>query len=309
MIETLAKQIPLIKSCQKISQINKGFSSDQKFLIEMPTGRNKFLLRLFDLERLESKKSEYSILTRMQEYNVNCCKPIDIGEVEGNGYMITSYIEGNDAGDEILTYTEQEQYNLGFKSGKELRKMHQYSAPDDIPSWYSRKIEKHKKYVDSYLSSGIKIKNDEKIFQFIDDNSHLMKERPNLFQHDDFHLGNLIVKDRIFAGVIDFDRYDWGDPIHEFLKIGVFSRNISIPFSTGQIRGYLNNEDPDEDFWKLYSLYMAMCVFSTIVWTSNTFPEDMNNMLKRIDTFIDDHDSFNKMKPKWYKNGVKTSWN
>ncbi|MCE7792052.1 aminoglycoside phosphotransferase family protein [Salipaludibacillus sp. CUR1] len=37
-----------------------------------------------------------------------------------------------------------------------------------------------------------------------------MKQRPNLFQHDDFHLGNIIVNNKKFAGVIDFNRYDWG---------------------------------------------------------------------------------------------------
>ncbi|MEZ0480369.1 aminoglycoside phosphotransferase family protein [Planococcus sp. SSTMD024] len=300
MIESLAKKIPCIKNYRKISQINKGFSTDQKFLVYMSNGNDKLFLRLFALEQLESKKIEYSILKRMQDRKVNCCKPIAIGEIEEKGYMVTSYIEGNDAGDEVSSYTDQEQYNLGCEAGKELKKMHHYKAPDYIPSWYSRKFEKHEKYVEAYLSSGIKIKNDEKIIRFINDNSYLMKERPNLFQHDDFHLGNLIVKDRVFAGVIDFDRYDWGDPIHEFLKIGIFSRNISIPFSIGQIRGYFDNIDPDEDFWNLYALYMAMCVFSTVVWTLNSFPKDLNNMLERIDTFLDDHDSFDRMKPKWY---------
>lgn len=306
MIENLAKQIPLINNYQKISQIKKGFSADQKFLVDMPNGNDKFFLRLFNLEQLESKEIEYSILKKMQDYNVNCCKPIAIGEIAEKGYMITSYIEGNDAEDEVSTYTEQEQYELGFEAGRELRKMHQYTAPDYIPSWHSRKVEKHKKYVDFYLSSDIKINNDKEILHFISQNIHLMKERPNLFQHDDFHLGNLIVKDRVFAGVVDFDRYDWGDPIHEFLKIGIFSRNISIPFSIGQIKGYYNNADPDEGFWKLYSLYMAMCVFSTVVWTLKAFPADMNNMLERINTFLDDHDSFERMKPKWYKSKVET---
>ncbi|WP_236597293.1 hypothetical protein [Peribacillus psychrosaccharolyticus] len=64
---------------------------------------------------------------------------------------------------------------------------------------------------------------------------------------------------------MDFHQYDWGDPIHEFHKIGIFNREVSIPFSIGQIRGYFINTEPDEYFWRLYSLYLAMFDFSTVI--------------------------------------------
>lgn len=174
------------------------------------------------------------------------------------------------------------------------------SAPNHISSWYSRKVEKHKKYMDAYFACDIKVKNDKKIIQFIEENIHHMQSRPNLFQHDDFHPGNIIVQDNAFAGVIDFNRYDWGDPYHEFLKIGIFTRHVSVPFSIGQIRGYFDNNDPDEYFWRLYSLYMAMCVFSTVIWTIKAIPDQVDDMLEKVYTFLDDHDYFEKLKPNWY---------
>jgi aminoglycoside phosphotransferase (APT) family kinase protein len=298
---TLITQIPLISNCKDVIEIKKGYSSNEKYLIHMQDGNNKLLLRMFNVEELVLKKSEYSILEMMREYHVTCSRPISIGEVGNQGYMITSYIEGKDAEDEISTYSEEDQFNMGFEAGKELRKMHQLSAPEHIPSWYLRKVEKHNRYIDAYLECEIKIKNDQRIMKFIDENSHLMKERPNLFQHDDFHLGNIILNNHKFAGVIDFNRFDWGDPYHEFLKIGIFSRGVSIPFSIGQIRGYFNNNEPDEDFWRLYSLYMAMCVFSTVVWTLKTIPNNMNEMLEKVYMYLEDHDYFSRLKPKWYK--------
>lgn len=297
---TFVEQIPLIRECKKVIKINKGFSTDEKYLIHMPEGRDELFLRLFNPEQMESKKIEYSILEKMQDYNIKCLKPIAIGQIDEKGYMITSYIEGKDAGEEIYAFSDVEQYNLGTEAGIELRKMHQYIAPEHIACWYSRKVEKHQNYLDAYLACSIKVKNDEKIIQFIEDNIHLMKGRPNLFQHDDFHLGNLIVNNKKLAGVIDFDRYDWGDPVHEFLKIGIFSREISIPFSKGQIRGYFNGSDPDEEFWRLYSLYMAMCVFSTVIWTLRVMPAEMDAMLDKVYTFLEDHDYFNRLQPKWY---------
>ncbi|MGD6965554.1 aminoglycoside phosphotransferase family protein [Rossellomorea vietnamensis] len=301
MGKSIIKEIPFLNNVKDVVEIEKGFSSDKKYLIHMQDGNNKLLLRMFDLEELEIKRSEYSILEKMQEYEVTCSQPISIGEAGNWGYMLTSYIEGKDAEDEIPLFSDEEQFNIGIEAGKELRKMHEFPAPRYVSSWYSRKVEKHRKYIDAYLECEIKVKNDRKIMNFIDENIHLMKQRPNLFQHDDFYLGNIIVNNKKLAGVIDFNRYDWGDPIHEFLKIGIFTRGVSIPFSIGQIRGYFNNSEPDEEFWRLYSLYMAMCVFSTVVWTLRTIPDHMDEMLDRVYIYLDDHDDFNRLKPKWYE--------
>ncbi|WP_025026043.1 aminoglycoside phosphotransferase family protein [Caldalkalibacillus mannanilyticus] len=301
MSEILIKQIPLISNCKDSIQIKKGFSSDEKYLIQMQDDNKKMLLRMFNVEEWEVKKTEYSILERMRGYNVTCSHPISIGVIGNRGYMITSYIEGEDAEAAIPKCSDQEQFNIGIEAGKELRKMHQLAAPTHISSWYSRKVEKHKRYIDAYLACDVKIKQDQKIMNFIDENIHLMKQRPNLFQHDDFTLGNIIVNNKKFAGVIDFNRYDWGDPIHEFLKIGIFSREISIPFSLGQIRGYFNHTEPNEGFWRLYSLYLAMCVFSTVIWTLKTIPNNLNQMLDKVYMFLEDHDYFNSLKPKWYQ--------
>ncbi|MCM3358008.1 aminoglycoside phosphotransferase family protein [Psychrobacillus sp. MER TA 171] len=155
--KALIKQIPLISNYKEVMEIKKGFSIDEKYVIHMHDGNKKLLLRIFNLEELELRKTEYSIMERMQDYHVTCSQPISIGEVANRGYMITSYIEGKDAEDEISKYSDQEQYNIGIDAGKELRKMHQLSAPDHISSWYSRKVEKHKKYIDAYLACEVKV--------------------------------------------------------------------------------------------------------------------------------------------------------
>lgn len=301
MTKEFIRQIPLIRDYREVVEIKKGFSTDEKYLIHMPTTNTKFLLRIFSLEEMESKNEEFSILKRMEDFNVKCSHPIEIGEVQNRGYMITSYLDGTDAEDEITKYSSRAQYTIGYEAGQELKNMHQLSAPGHISSWNSRKFEKHTKYINAYLTSGIRVKNDHRLMNFIDENIHLMTSRPNVFQHDDFHLGNILIKDAKFAGVIDFNRHDWGDPVHEFLKVGIFSSEVSIPFSVGQIKGYFSNEDPDEEFWRLYSLYLAMSIFSTVVWTLNTVPDTLNEMLDKINRVIEDHDYFSRVKPKWYQ--------
>jgi aminoglycoside phosphotransferase (APT) family kinase protein len=66
-----------------------------------------------------------------------------------------------------------------------------------------------------------------------------LKNRPNQFQHDDFHLKNIIVQDKHYVGVIDFNGYDWGDPLHDLVKVALFSREVSILIPRGKFSGIL----------------------------------------------------------------------
>jgi aminoglycoside phosphotransferase (APT) family kinase protein len=309
MLEWLAEEIPLLKKSTGIVIIQKGFSQDEKYIISLKD-QSKLVLKLFDLSGLASKRQEFDILKKMQDYRILSSQPIEMGEAGGNGYMITSYIEGKDAEEEIRHLTEQDQYAIGAEAGRQLRKMHQLHAPRGTPSWYKRKTEKHRKYMEAYSSCGVRIKHDDKIIHFIEENLHRMKNRPSFFQHDDFHPGNLIIQNNRLAGIIDFNRFDWGDPIHEFLKLGIFSRNVSIPFSIGQIKGYFDQEEPGEEFWTLYSVYLAMCVFSTVIWTLKHTPENLEGMMEKVNLFLEDHEYFSRMSPKWYdlQQGGKRQW-
>lgn len=298
----LKEKIPLLGKNTQMIQIHKGFSPDQKYMF-LSDNEQKVLLKIFDLKNYPQKQSEFDVLCKMKDYDVKSSTPIMLGRLEkiNKGYMVLSFIEGDDASDELSNYSETEQYQIGLEAGIELRKMHQYKIPKKMKPWYERKLPKHQSYIDQYLTSGVKIKNDTKVLSFIEENLVLMRNRPNLFQHDDFHVGNIILKNRQLSGVIDFNRFDWGDPIHEFIKVGMFSREISIPFCIGQIFSYHNHSDPPEFFWRLYALYLAMCLFSSIVWTLKVTPETLSEMMNRIYTILEDHQYFASVKPTWYK--------
>lgn len=161
-------------------------------------------------------------------------------------------------------------------------------------------MKEHYFYFNEYKACGIKIKCEEKISAFIQENQKYMLNRPNLFQHDDFHPRNMIINNNRYAGTIDFNRDDWGDPIHEFLKVGMFTSEISIPFSVGQINGYYNEQPIPALFWRLYALYTAMCIYSSIVWLLKVTPDLVANMIERLNRVIDDHQGFENIKPRWF---------
>ncbi|WP_059053862.1 aminoglycoside phosphotransferase family protein [Paenibacillus senegalimassiliensis] len=300
MKHLLFKHIPFLQDDVQIEQIHKGYSSDHKYVVHK--GDELFLLRTFDHKYQALKQIEFEALFRMKELDVKCSRPLEIGDLSdfGLGYMILSFIEGEDAAEVLPNLSWEEQFNIGDDAGVELQKIHQYAAPKNIPSWYERKLSKHTGYFNQYSQLDIRFKNDSAVISFIDDNLYLMKLRPNLFLHDDFHVGNLIVKDNHLSGIIDFNRYDWGDPIDEFVKLGMFSSEVSVPFSIGQIRGYFKGSEPGVHFWRLYSLYLAMCLVSSIVWIIKVKPEETDIMMEKIERVLEDHDYFRLLKPKWY---------
>ena len=67
-------------------------------------------------------------------------RPIDFG-ICNNGkkvYTLFTWIDGKDAEAILPTLTDREQYNLGFKAGEVLRKIHQVPSPKNQIPWAER---------------------------------------------------------------------------------------------------------------------------------------------------------------------------
>lgn len=296
----LMQHIPLLKEAVRIDQIDKGYSRDEKWVITTVSGE-KYVLRFTDQDQYDKIKTQFELLSELRRHGVQCADPVNIGVLEAKQqvYYILSFIEGQEAKEIMGQLTEEKQYTLGVSAGQDLRNMHKYPAPSHIEPWEDRVIKKHHRYLTAYRESGISLEGDEKVAQFIAKHIDIVKGRPNQFQHDDFHLGNIIVNDNKYAGVIDFNNFDWGDPIHDFYKVALFSRETSEAFSAGQINGYFDGNIPD-DFWLLYSVYVAMSIFSSIMWVIKFDPGQMDEMIERLENVLKDHHYFNEIEPEWY---------
>ncbi|MDF2066689.1 phosphotransferase [Bacillus sp. Cr_A10] len=300
-IPILMDKIEVLRNSTMVTMLSKGYSLDKKYVV-IDKDENKYLLRISDMERYDRKKEEFQILSDIKKYKVHSPQPIDFGILKDLGicYSIFSFIEGEDAKNSIRSFTEQEQYEIGIEAGKDLSQIHLHPAPFSIKHWHIRAIQKHNRYLEEYKKCGIKIINDDKVLSFIESNYHYLNKRPSQLQHDDFHLENIILKNKKYVGVIDFDNYDWGDPFHDFVKVALASRVDSISYSIGQIDGYFTNNIP-EDFWRLYSIYSAMVIFSSVVWSIKKSPEQLDKFIERIHLILEDHKNFEVLKPIWYK--------
>ncbi|QGG50898.1 phosphotransferase [Lysinibacillus pakistanensis] len=301
LIESVIDHISSLKGYSSIKKVEKGYSPDEKYIVTV--GQNQYFIRLFDIQYHGKRTIEFSLLQALEKQGVQTHKAIECNLlIEANlSVMVLSYIEGYPADEFILNLSDVAQFNIGLAAGKELRKIHQLHAhAPQTMHWEEAQRKKFSFYLNEYKKGSYQLPKEHKILNFIENNFHLLKDRPITLLHDDFHLGHIIVQNNLYNGVIDFNGYDFGDPYHDFYNLSLFSRRHSIPFCIGQINGYFT-ESPDDTFWRIYALYAAMNIISTIVWTKKYDDQSFDDALERIHLILEDHDYFNLDQPLWYK--------
>lgn len=291
--------IPDASIWQAVEPIHKGWSKDKKYYIRTYDGK-ELLMRTAEISRYDQKKREYEAILRLEDTDILMSRPLQFGICNGGQtvYSLLTWVEGEDAQDIIPTLSADEQYQLGVTSGQYLRSIHQIPTGNDQASWadyYNRKIDK---YITNYQACGIVLKGADKVLQFVEQHRHLLEERPQTFQHGDYHIGNMILTDSRKLGIIDFNRFDYGDPWEEFNRI-TFCSLMSAEFASGRIHGYFNNDVPDM-FFRLMALYIASNQISSISWAVPFGEEEVAVMLKRAEKVLEWYDDFQTYIPKWY---------
>ena len=102
--------------------------------------------------------------------------------------------------------------------------------------------------------------------------------------------------------IIDFDRYNFGDPWEEFNRV-VFSAAASPHFATGQLRGYFNGEPPLE-FFRLLAFYISVNALASIPWAISFGQDEMDFMMKQSQTILAWHAYMRNPVPTWYLKGL-----
>ncbi|KNF09373.1 aminoglycoside phosphotransferase Aph [Gottschalkia purinilytica] len=291
--------IPSFHTWDIVEKINKGWSKDEKYYIKAIDG-NELLLRISDISQYDNKKREFEAIKKLGDIDILMSRPIDFG-ICNNGqltYSLFTWIEGEDAEKVIPTLSDKDQYQLGVKSGEFLRKMHQIPPKKNQVSWekyYNRKINRN---MTNYKECGIHLGGSDKIIKYIEQNRYLLASRPQSFQHGDYHVGNMIVTKSGELGIIDFNRFDYGDPWEEFNRI-TWCAGISALFASGRINGYFNNNVP-ELFFKLMALYIASNQLSSIHWAIPFGKKEVEVMIKQAETVLGWYDEFQTYIPNWY---------
>lgn len=151
-----------------------------------------------------------------------------------------------------------------------------------------------------YENSRNRISEDQFAIDFVKHNIEKINSLSPVYKHGDYHVGNLVLTPLNKIGVIDFNRWEYGDRYEEFYKIQGFDVEVSIPFSIGKIHGYFGGE-PSLEFWSMLAIYVAYSSLYSIVWAEKFGEDDINGMRKRCITAFNDYNKFKTVIPNWYK--------
>lgn len=282
-----------------MKQIHRGWSADKKYLLTNSEGQKK-LLRVSDISYLEEKRNEFNSLKKLEELQVPISRPFDFGIFNNKKqvWMLLSWIKGNDLESEISQLSREKQYQLGIEAGKILKQIHRTPISQPKDSWEKRfnAIIDHK--IKLYRECGLKLLGDDQILAYLQQNRHLLKGRPQVFQHGDYHIGNMLLTPDKSIAIIDLNRMGIGDPWEEFNRI-VFCCDASPYFASGRINGYFDNQVP-ADFFKLLALYIACNTLSAIAWSKTIDAHEIKTMMKQGKRVLEDYQGMKNVIPKWF---------
>ena len=158
------------------------------------------------------------------------------------------------------------------------------------------KYDRHRSQVQEL---GFTFRHQAQVESYIAAHLDLLRDRPTVCRHGDYHPGNLVVDGARLCGVVDFNRCDWGDPTEEFYKVAFFGAPLSQDFACGQIEAYFGGNPPD-DFWPLYNLHLAIALFGDLSWTHRHWPQYLDTSRRLIDLIVRTHDFGGGGPPTWW---------
>ncbi len=284
--------------------IEKGWSGDKKYRVTDARGQ-PYLLRISPMEQHARKEREFALMQQVAALGIPMCRPVEFGTCADGVYSLQSWIKGVDAEDALKERSVTGQYQYGLQAGQILKKLHQIPAPDELEPWgvrFSRKIDRKQQM---YAQCPIKYENGAAFLQYIEENRHLICSRPQVYQHGDYHIGNMMLDASGALQIIDFDRCDYGDPWEEFNRI-VWCAQTMPAFASGMVDGYFDGAVP-MDFWQLLALYISVNTLSSLPWAIPFGEGEIHVMKNQAQEVLDWYEDMTRVIPSWYTDTRKTS--
>lgn len=277
--------------------ILKGWSNDEKYRGRRADGTH-VLLRISDGGQYETKRKEFELMRQVDALGIPMCRPVAFGRCGGAVYAVQSWIDGEDAEETIPLVPETAQYAYGLQAGDILRKIHTIPAPPEQPAWSDRFNRKIDRKIEGYRACGLRFEGGEQMIKYIEANRSLLAGRPQSFQHGDYHIGNMMIDRQGRLQIIDFNRFDFGDPWEEFNRI-VWCAQKSPLFASGMVKGYFDG-DPPALFWRLLALYIASNTLSSVYWAIPFGQGEVDKMLAQARDVLGWYDQMRRVVPTWY---------
>lgn len=279
--------------------IKKGWSCDKKYRVSIDG--TDYLLRIAPQENYEKCRRQFENMQRVQRLGIPMNDPIEFGRCSEGVYTILRFIDGQDAEEYISALSRHQQYAYGLEAGHILARIHTIPAPADAQDWESRFNRKIDRKIAMYQACHLKYNGGDAFLEYLASNRHLLKNRPQSYQHGDYHIGNMMIDRDGTLTIIDFEKDDHGDPWEEFNRI-VWSAQAAPAFASGMVDGYFCGEIPQE-FWDLLALYFCSNALGSLPWAIPFGDREIQVMLAQGAQILRWYDNMRTTLPAWYKEG------
>jgi len=301
LLEFAVGDIPGRETFAKIEPLDKGWSGDKKYKVETTDGK-RLLLRISDIEERKRKEAEFGMLQRAATIGVLLSAPVSFG-VCANGkkvYQLLTWIEGEDLEEALPKLPEAQRYALGIKAGELLGKIHALPASDCAEPWDVRFWRKASGRIDFYHASSAQSESGDKLVRYLQSKRDWLRDRPQVFNHGDFGVSNLILAPDGQVGVVDFNYFnsDHGDPWWEFDSVP-WGAEPCAHFYTGFIKGYFGGEPP-RAFFEMLSYYFAYGALAALCDTSIGEQGEPEDGRKTVENTLRWFDGMENPVPSWY---------
>ena len=291
----MLRQIPGSENWLRAEPIEEGWSGEEKYHI-FDKGGQELLLRVANADAAGPLRLGFDALGQLDGLPVP--RPIRLDELQGKVCALCTYLPGEPLGQALPRLDQRRQYALGVQAGRVLRRIHELPAPENAPAWAVHFNAKIDRKIRRYHDCPLRYEGDEALLSCLGKTRSLLSDRPQSFQHGDYHVGNMLLAPDGNLQVIDFNRADYGDPWEEFNRI-VWSAQASPHFASGQVYGYFNGSIPDE-FWRLMALYVATNSLGSLPWALAFGEDEVQTMRAQARELLAWYDNFRAFVPSWY---------
>ena len=280
------------KDTKKIKEIDK--ISNNKLRIRTDDNKD-FVLGLYEIDDHDNIEKENYIIDRLRDIGMD---PLEIYE-DGllpdikKSYKIFDYRKEESLKDFLETCDEITKYNLGYKFGKILKKLHSIKINIDT-DWEKEFRTKTNYLLYTHGNSEFKSDDDYILIDFIKAKIHLTKNTSSNLLYNNLNFKNIRVYDGDKLDLRAIKDFTYGDCALDFVeinKIAIYHKQ----FSKGVMDGYFDPSKPLRKFLRLLSLYQAYIVLSNKIHM-----DDIHNLSENeIKEILEMYDNFSTFIPSW----------
>ncbi|SUU92221.1 Uncharacterised protein [Anaerococcus octavius] len=266
----------------KIKEIN--FINHDRYRVM--TENQKFVVNLYDNDTYP----------KIETLGLNKEDILEKGQLDQNNiYQVSKLNKITNLYDYLKNHSKKDNYDLGFKFGKILKKVHGIPIDEKV-NWFEI-FNTRANYlfymhgVNEYIGD-----DDYILIDYINANKHLTKNVNQRYIFNKLNYENILIDENGKISIFGLDFNKVGDRVYDFARINYFALE-SEEFVKGCFDSYFKETKVPVKFYRLLALYAAYNILYDIVEYRDSDKCAYNK--EEIDDLLKIYDDFNTFIPTW----------